>query len=401
MDQERIEAFICLHGYSQEKARTMVTALLGKLQAKGLSHRDAVLHITRDLEKKGSIYQVIAAGKPASADKKQEAAIKPVGFACPKCGHPQQKGKDCIRCGVVFAKLVPPKKVTPEPAYPEVLEETPVAAALQKLAEKETPPAPAGLSGWFSRHKTITIGVLFLVIVVLTGVILEQRYVSGFRSTLAEFDSNLSMSSADEFESSLVRLKSVIETAAVLVNKWGMNKNYTRESVFDSHRATREFMDLMRETAGKAKELYTYDIADTDAMLCGGIVLVIGNIRKKDALKMVSLLVAAQGLHNCDPSRYQPLSGKKRSNTSASSISPPPPSARSARIRMAEAELRSCQEMVYVSQGRYAANAVELIEACGSSGGGVSDATRALVSSGALSVEIEDHGYRIDTRPDR
>ncbi|TNG00911.1 MAG: hypothetical protein EP297_03030, partial [Gammaproteobacteria bacterium] len=35
--------------------------------------------------------------------KNRQKASNPA-FRCPKCGHPQDKGQQCIKCGIVFAK---------------------------------------------------------------------------------------------------------------------------------------------------------------------------------------------------------------------------------------------------------------------------------------------------------
>lgn len=39
----------------------------------------------------------------AIAKNRQKAAVP--AFSCPKCGHPQDKGQQCVKCGIVFAKF--------------------------------------------------------------------------------------------------------------------------------------------------------------------------------------------------------------------------------------------------------------------------------------------------------
>ena len=47
--------------------------------------------------------------------KNRQKASKPV-FSCPKCGHPQDKSQQCVKCGIVFAKYQARSEVEAEKA---------------------------------------------------------------------------------------------------------------------------------------------------------------------------------------------------------------------------------------------------------------------------------------------
>jgi len=53
-------------------------------------------------EKAGSAFSPQAQASP----KVVEETLTPSAFVCPKCGHPQEKGELCSKCGVYFAKAV-------------------------------------------------------------------------------------------------------------------------------------------------------------------------------------------------------------------------------------------------------------------------------------------------------
>ena len=61
-------------------------------------------------------------------------------FECPKCGHSQEQGEECVRCGVIFSRIPTPPPppepplIEPEPIEPELVEPEP----LLQLLEPET-----------------------------------------------------------------------------------------------------------------------------------------------------------------------------------------------------------------------------------------------------------------------
>ncbi|HEY6874485.1 MAG TPA: rhomboid family intramembrane serine protease [Geobacteraceae bacterium] len=88
----------------------------GAVLKSGLDHATAV-RLREAFNRTGAICAMeaeeVPAGeaRPCAAQPSPQAApqVPPVqqqeAFACPKCGHSQEKGESCVRCGVIFAKL--------------------------------------------------------------------------------------------------------------------------------------------------------------------------------------------------------------------------------------------------------------------------------------------------------
>jgi hypothetical protein len=390
MDQERIASFLQLHGYGPAKARKMVAGLLEKLQKKGLSEKEAIAHITLDLEKKGRIYQVLFANKSSVPETPEMPVQKHRGFQCPKCGHPQKQGTECMKCGVLFTKLA---RQTAEKKN-KALEITPISASIQRLNEQKAP--SPGFSKWLSNNKTLFLGSTILICILIAGTFIQYYDRQKFRDVLMNYRVTLAMASPEEFRASLANLKTVIETAAILVGKWGIPDSDVREYGSSTIDSVFNFVNQMKETAGENKTLYDYDVEKTEKMLCGGIALVMNGIRTEKIAKEFAVRLTLRGRLDCNPAMYEPSTG---TGILEKTTENGPPNRNVAERQMAMAELASCEEIIYTMEGHYVDDARKLINACSVGEGGVSQKTQALVSTGAISIELTaTGGYKINPR---
>jgi len=293
MTHEDFLTYLMKMGFERQRAAGIVSSLLKRYTGKGFSEHAALHAISKDIEAQGEIYRELKAeidGAPIAAS--AEVTKK----SCPKCGYLRTPGEiQCSRCGVYFHKIKSAHKETRQPDSPPPMKSV--------HAQSNGNVLRGAKYKWL-----IAVAVVFAVLF-MVATIIQSHYKSEFGKKLETFDDRFSMNSQAAFEQTLDDMKIVIEEAAILVSKRAWRESDIDRFLKETDKRYSRFIEGMHDAEEDQNVLFGHNVENIQRQLCGGMRMVVDNIRNKK-MKAIGSFGVAAGRYACDTNQYRASSNR-------------------------------------------------------------------------------------------